>query len=105
MIKRHPSLVPVHPGEILREDVLPALGMTKTAVAGALGNLPADPLRHPQREAGRSRPRWRFVSASCSAMARPFGSNLQRARDLAIAERTVDVSGIPTLETSGRLSE
>ena len=28
MAKRHPSLVPVHPGEILREDVLPALGLT-----------------------------------------------------------------------------
>ena len=27
-----------------------------------------------------------------------FWINLQRARDLAIAERTVDVSGIPTLQ-------
>ena len=30
MIKRHPSIDPVHPGEILREDVLPALAMSKT---------------------------------------------------------------------------
>ncbi len=37
MTKRHPSLIPAHPGEILREDVLPVLGMTKTALAGALG--------------------------------------------------------------------
>ena len=37
MIERHPSIDPVHPGEILREDVLPALSMSRTAVAEALG--------------------------------------------------------------------
>jgi len=30
------GLRPTHPGEILREDVLPALGLTKSAVARAL---------------------------------------------------------------------
>ena len=37
MIERHPSIDPAHPGEILREDILPALSMSKTAVADALG--------------------------------------------------------------------
>lgn len=37
VIDRHPSIEPVHPGEILREDVLPALSMSKTALAEALG--------------------------------------------------------------------
>lgn len=37
MTRRHPSIDPVHPGEILREDVFPALGMTKPALAEALG--------------------------------------------------------------------
>ena len=37
MIERHPSIDPVHPGEILREDILPALAMSKKAVAAALG--------------------------------------------------------------------
>ena len=37
MIERYPSIDPVHPGEILREDILPALPMSKTAVADALG--------------------------------------------------------------------
>ena len=37
MIERHPSIEPVHPGEVLRKDVLPALSMSKTAVADALG--------------------------------------------------------------------
>ena len=31
------GLRPAHPGEILREDILPALNMPKTAIAGALG--------------------------------------------------------------------
>lgn len=34
---RHKSIPPVHPGEILREDVYPALKMTKPALAAALG--------------------------------------------------------------------
>lgn len=37
MAKRHSSIAPVHPGEILREDVFPALGTTKPALAKALG--------------------------------------------------------------------
>ena len=37
MAKRHPSHPPVHPGEILAEDVFPSLGMTKDAFATALG--------------------------------------------------------------------
>lgn len=37
MTKRHNSIDPVHPGEILREDVFPALGLTKPALAEALG--------------------------------------------------------------------
>ena len=37
MIERHPSIEPAHPGEILRDDILPALSMSKAAVAEALG--------------------------------------------------------------------
>lgn len=32
-----PALRPVHPGEILREDVLPELGLSKAEVARLLG--------------------------------------------------------------------
>jgi addiction module HigA family antidote len=37
--KQHPlrGLVPTHPGEILREDVIPALGRPKTEIARLLG--------------------------------------------------------------------
>ena len=36
-IKRAPKMPPVHPGEILREDVLPALGATVSQAAKRLG--------------------------------------------------------------------
>lgn len=34
---RHPDIPQMHPGELLREDVLPALGRPKAEVARALG--------------------------------------------------------------------
>ena len=37
MTRRHRTITPVHPGEILREDVFPALKMTKPSFAAALG--------------------------------------------------------------------
>ena len=36
-MKRNNALPPVHPGEILREDVLPETGLSVTAAAKALG--------------------------------------------------------------------
>ena len=35
--KRDPRRRPTHPGEVLREDVLPALGMSQTEFARRLG--------------------------------------------------------------------
>jgi antitoxin HigA-1 len=36
-MERRNGLPPVHPGEILREDVLPVIGLSVTAAAKALG--------------------------------------------------------------------
>jgi addiction module HigA family antidote len=36
-MKRKNGLPPVHPGEIIREDILPQAGLSVTAVAKALG--------------------------------------------------------------------
>ncbi len=36
-MKRKNALPPVHPGEIIREDILPEVGLSVTAVAKALG--------------------------------------------------------------------
>ena len=48
---RDPKRRPTHPGEILREDVLPALGMTQTAFAQRLGvsRLSVSDLLHGKR--------------------------------------------------------
>ena len=99
MIERHPSIDPVHPGEILREDVLPALAMSKTAVADALRVS-----RHTLRAILDER---RPVTAEMAVrLGKLFGNGagfwvgLQRRYDLAVAERGVDVSGIPTLDAA-----
>ncbi|MDX1402059.1 MAG: HigA family addiction module antitoxin [Kiloniellales bacterium] len=34
---RHHSIAPIHPGEILREDILPVLGVSKTKLSQSLG--------------------------------------------------------------------
>ena len=96
MIKRHPSIDPVHPGEILREDILPALSMSKTAVADALGisrQTLYDILNEKQPVTAEMAVRFGKLFGNGAG----FWVNLQRIHDLALAERTVDVSGIPTL--------
>lgn len=97
MITRHLSVDPVHPGEILREDILPAIPLSKTAVAQAL-NISRQTLYDILNE---KQP----VSAEIAVrFGKLFGNgprfwvNLQGAYDLAMAERSVDVSGLQTVE-------
>ena len=97
MTTRHPSIVPAHPGEILREDALPALAMSKTAVARTLGisrQTLYDILNEKQPVTAEMAVRFGKLFGNGAG----FWVNLQRAHDLAVAERTVDVSGIPTLQ-------
>ena len=101
MIDRHPSVDPVHPGEILREDVLPALSMSKTAVADALKisrQTLYDILNEKQPVTAEMAVRFGKLFGNGPN----FWINLQRAYDLAIAMRAVDVSEIPTLEVHPR---
>ena len=95
MTERHPSIDPVHPGQILREDILPALAMSKKAVAAALGvsrQTLYDILNEQQPVTAEMAVRFGMLGNGSG-----FWSNLQRSHDLAVQERTVDVSGIPTL--------
>lgn len=48
---RSPNRRPTHPGEVLREDVLPSLGMTQTEFAARLGvsRLSVSELLHEKR--------------------------------------------------------
>ena len=96
MIERHPSIDPAHPGEILREDILPALSMSKTAVADALGisrQTLYDILNEKQPVTAEMAVRFGKLFGNGAG----FWVNLQRIYDLALAERTVDVSRIPTI--------
>ena len=97
MTERHPSIVPAHPGEILREDILPALAMSKTTVAGALG-ISQQTLYHILNEKQPVTAEMAVRFGKLFGNGAGFWINLQRAHDLAVAERTVDVSGIPTLQ-------
>ena len=92
MIKRRAFIEPAHPGEILREDILPVLSMNKTALATALG-IPRQTLYGVLNE---RQPVTAEMAVRFGNGAR-FWMNLQRNHDPAAAERKVDVSGIPTV--------
>ena len=97
MTRRHASIDPVHPGEILREDILPALQMSKTAVAEALGisrQTLYDILNEKQPVTAEMAVRFGKLFGNGAR----FWVNLQSSHDLAIAERRVDVSAIRVLE-------
>ena len=95
------GLRPIHPGEILREDVLPALGRPKTEIARLLGisrQTLYDILNEKQP----------VTPAMALRLARMFGSsaeswvNMQRNYDLKIAERELgaELDKIPHLEAA-----
>ena len=95
------GLRPVHPGELLREDVLPALGRPKTEIARLLG-ISRQTLYDILNE------RQPVTPAMALRFARLLGGspevwlNMQRAYDLAIAERELGdaLDAIPTLEAA-----
>lgn len=96
MLKRHSSIPPTHPGEILREDVLPDLDLSKTEIARALGIS----RQHLYDILNERQP----VSAETAVRLGKFLGNgpdlwigLQRAYDLEKAKEKVDVSAIPTV--------
>lgn len=97
MIERHLSITPVHPGEILREDILPALSITRTAMVAALGisrQTLCDILDEKQPVTAEMAVRFGKLFGNGAR----FWATLQCRYDLAMAERSVEVSNIPTLE-------
>jgi addiction module HigA family antidote len=88
---------PTHPGALLREDVIPATGKTKTEIAAMLGIS----RQHLYDILDEKKP---VSPAMAVRFGKLFGngpelwSNMQTAYDLWHAEQEVDVSGIKTLE-------
>lgn len=94
--KRNPNRCPSHPGALLREDLIPAVGRTKTEIADLLG-ISRQHLYDILNESKRVSPE---VAARLGKL---FGDGagiwmrMQAAYDAWHAEREVDLSRIPTL--------
>lgn len=95
------GLKAMHPGEMLREDVLPSLGKPKTEIARLLGvsrQTLYDILDEKQP----------VTPGMALRLGKLFGNgpelwiNLQRAHDLAVAERELagEIRKIPTLSAA-----
>ena len=98
-IARHPDLEPAHPGELLREIVLPATGRTKVEIARLLGisrQTLHDVLACRQP----------VTPALAVRLGKLFGDGagvwlrMQAEHDLWRARREIDVSSIPTISAA-----
>jgi addiction module HigA family antidote len=97
--KKDPNRAPTHPGALLRDDILPAIEMGKSALANALGIS----RQHLYDILNEKKP----ISPEVAArLGKAFGDGagvwlrMQAAYDAWHAERTVDVSRIPTIEAA-----
>lgn len=97
--KRDTDRCPSHPGELLREDVIPATGRTKTEIAALLG-ISRQHLHDILEE------RKPVSPAVAVRLGKLFGNGagvwvrMQAAYDTWQAERKIDVSGIPTINAA-----
>jgi len=97
--RRNPGRCPTHPGALLRDDVLPALAMSKSAIAEALGIS----RQHLYDILNEKKP----VSADVAArLGKAFGDGagvwlrMQAAHDAWHAERSVDLRKVRTIKAA-----
>lgn len=94
--KRDSKRCPTHPGELLREDVIPATGRSKIEIAELLGVS----RQHLHEILAARKP---VSPAVAVRLGKLFGNgpvlwmNMQTAYDLWQAAQAIDVSAIPTL--------
>jgi addiction module HigA family antidote len=95
------ALQPVHPGEILREDVLPALKLSVVDAAAKLGVTRQTLHRIISRRNPRPvTPEMAVRLGKLCGNGPRLWLNLQAAYDLWNAERRVDTRSIPTLQAA-----
>jgi antitoxin HigA-1 len=92
------GLKPMHPGELLREDVLPALDKSKTEIARLLG-VSRQTLYDILEERHPVTPHMALRLGKLLGNGPDLWVNLQRAYDLAVGERELrtEIEKIPTL--------
>jgi addiction module HigA family antidote len=96
---RNPNRCPTHPGELLRDVVIPATRRTKTEIASLLG-ISRQHLHDILEE------RKPVSPAVAVRLGKLFGDGagawvrMQAAYDTWHAEQVVDVSGIPTIKAA-----
>jgi addiction module HigA family antidote len=92
------GLKPMHPGEMLREDVLPALGKSKAGIARLLG-ISRQTLYDILDEKQPVTPAMALRLGKLCGNGPDLWINLQRAYDLEFAERRLagELKKIPTL--------
>lgn len=96
---RNPSRCPTHPGELLRDDLIPATGRTKTEIASLLGIS----RQHLHDILEKRKP---VSPAMAVRLGKLFGDGpgiwvrMQAAYDTWQAEQNVDVSDIPTIRAA-----
>ena len=96
---RDTNRCPTHPGELLREEVIPATGRSKTEIASLLG-ISRQHLYDILEE------RKPVSPAVAVRLGKLFGDGpgvwvrMQAAHDTWQAEQRVDVSGIPTIRAA-----
>ena len=100
-IRRHAERQPTHPGAVLREDVLPALGMTVSAAAGALG-VSRQMLHRILSEAAAMTPEMAVRIGKLCGNGPHVWLAMQQAHDLWRAERNLadEIARIPTMHAA-----
>ncbi len=97
--RRNPNRPPTHPGELLNDTVLPALGRPKTEIARLLG-ISRQSLYDILAGKQPVTPTTAIKLGKLCGNGPRLWMNMQTAYDLWAAEREVDVSNIPTLKSA-----
>lgn len=95
-MSRNPDRCPTHPGELLREDVIPETGKSKAEIARMLG-ISRQHLHDVLAERKPVSPEVAVRLAKLFGNEPLFWIRMQGAYDAWHACREVDVSGVPTL--------
>lgn len=98
-MSRNPNRCPTHPGELLREDVIPATGKSKAEIARMLG-VSRQHLHDLLAERKPVSPEMAVRLGKLFGIATLVWIRMQGAYDAWHATREVDVSAIPTLSAS-----